>query len=604
MKLHLPKSLFAVVATAITYSQAYAEYITSEPLTETFNTPTEIVGSWDKGKWVKVESQLTIGDGNTETTFKISNPQVGDYKYYDEDDNLKDYTDAFIIEGEGASVSMNKATLDVVPDHSQLWVGYGRKGGSMTVDNSRVDIHNATTLGIGDTADGNLKITNNSTFIGGYNNLWMYDGSITVEKGSSLDACTDTFGYNYRVLTGCWEKSKIEVTGGSTFTTAATQFVTNFVGDSQVDIIVDGENSVFKQEGTTRNSGHYQIGTSGVWEQRDGGWYDVEGTGTWVVEGQGETITYLCDAGTDEHGRLQTHDDDNSKTNITATNGGEVIFDSSIAYIGSVVDLQKGRTDKTATFTVGEGSLISFNRLEVYAANTTVDAAGRFLVKKDLNVYEGAKITNENKLEAGSLNIKGGTVINKGKISGATAVTYAAGTDSPEEMLITISKGQLQNYGEVAKNILITGGTLTLEKDAIVAAVTMNDGKIEVKGTASTNALTLNGGTIVFDYTKNVASMDLGESALSLGDGVSITLKLSDKQFEALKVGDSFDLFIGSHLDDIDLSNVTVTSASGNTNTTVTFEANRGTIYVVPEPTTATLSLLALAGMAARRRRK
>ena len=50
-------------------------------------------------------------------------------------------------------------------------------------------------------------------------------------------------------------------------------------------------------------------------------------------------------------------------------------------------------------------------------------------------------------------------------------------------------------------------------------------------------------------------------------------------------------------LTDIELSSSTVSLASGTL-------ALNGTTYTIPEPATATLSLLALAGLAARRRRK
>ena len=104
-------------------------------------------------------------------------------------------------------------------------------------------------------------------------------------------------------------------------------------------------------------------------------------------------------------------------------------------------------------------------------------------------------------------------------------------------------------------------------------------------------------------------------ASLSIGSGVSFVVELSDEVFENLD-NTEINLFsiVGEEEDEIDLAGAkfTFTNAAGTEAKSGTITAgNGGSITVtnsytvaIPEPTTATLSLLALAGLAMRRRRK
>ena len=114
------------------------------------------------------------------------------------------------------------------------------------------------------------------------------------------------------------------------------------------------------------------------------------------------------------------------------------------------------------------------------------------------------------------------------------------------------------------------------------------------------------------------AIITLSEGAmLNIAEGAEIELTLSDAVLEAVMASRSTNnieivLFAGLDEDDsVDISNLTVKSASGDfslDSTSVTVNED-GSVVVkstasIPEPTTATLSLLALAALASRRRRK
>ena len=377
MKTRLPKALAAALLAALTTSGIHAEALT---------------GSIEKDAAFIVSNGETvyIGDGVTETTFKVTGPS--------------EPTDVFIVDG--GSVIINKADFTSMPVDTQLWIGYeDDRAGHMVVSNgSSVDIHTATTLGLYN-PESSLTIKEGSTFTGGYNNLWMYAGTINIDgTGSRLNVNTTGAGYNYRALIGLTSgaEATINITNGAELYSAATQFITNFRDDTTVNIRVDGKGSRLVHAGQTEYQGGYPIGTSGNWvykesgadipAKRESGWYDADTSADVFVTGQtAPTITYLCDGGTDQNGR-KWGNVNNSFTNISATNGGSIEFNSSLTYIGGVLDRSNGYTNKGVTFTIGEGSSVSFNRLEIYA-DTTINNSGSLIVNGNLALHNGVTLT-------------------------------------------------------------------------------------------------------------------------------------------------------------------------------------------------------------------
>ena len=155
-----------------------------------------------------------------------------------------------------------------------------------------------------------------------------------------------------------------------------------------------------------------------------------------------------------------------------------------------------------------------------------------------------------------------------------------------------------QQGAEIDLETVITGGHVDIYKGSF-ADVTLNEGSIAVKGNTSAQNITLSGGEIVFNEG---CTIDLGGNALSIGDDAVIRLLFDAKN--------GFDractLFtnIGEGSEGLENLTIIVSGYDGSNATTVQASIKDGKISAtVPEPATATLSLLALCGLAARRRR-
>ena len=169
---------------------------------------------------------------------------------------------------------------------------------------------------------------------------------------------------------------------------------------------------------------------------------------------------------------------------------------------------------------------------------------------------------------------------------------------------ISISGSSLQIGGDngnkvSADSIVLESGTLSLAEAALTeTSITMNGGSLNILNNVEVGALTLNDGTLNFsgDYV-----IDLGNEDLILGDNVAITLNV-----DSLDNIEGITLFKNAgNVTGLDELTVTFMDATGaEKEAAVSFSNGSVVTGSIPEPTTATLSLLALAGLAARRRRR
>lgn len=440
-----------------------------------------------------------------------------------------------------------------------------KNGGSFSISGgAEYDLTAAQTLQL--QSGGKVTVTE-GTLKGGSNNFWLYAGEVNVDgSNSTVEVCTGQAYQNYRALLGLSDApADVNVTNGGTFVSSASQFVTNFYSNTTVNISVDGEGSTFTQTATTQKAQYYPIGSSGEWVWHDqsyktdgtvhryGGYYDKDSTlGGVKYDTQGPTITYLCDSGTDKSG-CKYDARDNCTTNISATNGGKIVFDSVLTYIGSFLDKQEGYTNKSANFLVDEKSSISFNTMEIYADTNIDNQGGEFIVNGTLTLHDGATLT-----------------------------FYVS---TPDATVITADQIVVED-----------GGVLEFSSSPREDAIVM------LFGDAHTDALlntTVNADLYLSDNSVlkvTGTTLNLGGNDLVLGDNVSFIL--SDDVY-------SEPLFSGvSSIVDKEGNAVTSLTINGGNNEIIIDAAGNVTITTsVPEPATATLSLLALTCLMARRRR-
>lgn len=576
MKFRLPQSFFVALVSAIAAGGAcvHAEAITGTVIHDTPQMFTD-------------GSTVSIGDGKTETDYSIQ------YKWTSETG------EALSVTG-GSTLNVNNATVSKIPVESQMIIGDSfitpnNGTGTLNLNQAKVDLTDAVTfiVGVGETAKGTVNVDNHSTFIGASNSLWLCNGAINVTNHSSFNTSTSSDALQgmyggYRTILGYYNgvygvpsQIEVNVSGTSSFVSGASRFVAGWNSNSEIKITVDGEDSTFTQL-------DYVPADKSI-----------------------ETITYLCDGGTNSNG---SHDrySNNVTTEISATNGGRVDFQSKMTYIGAEGDFSAGRTNKSATFNVDNKSSIAFKNMEIYAS-TKINNNGSFKADGTMNLYEGGKLAIAASQESSALTsvgemlILGGELENHGKL---------------ECELLGMTSGKLTNSGTIKGEIFMDGGTFTMENGAVAGGLTATSGTIYLNGDvtftsavvlgfpiSAATLMTLSGESDALTLYINQGST-INADELTVGNGTSIAVILNEG--ETYEEGMELFTVTGSDTATVNAiesalgKNVTVYNNGDIESEGIVLENAVGSITtaVVPEPATATLSLLALASLAMRRRRK
>lgn len=292
-----------------------------------------------------------------------------------------------------------------------------------------------------------------------------------------------------------------------------------------------------------------------------------------------------------------------STQSSTISQSGGGIINLGGAYKGASFDINQTASGGIINLT---GSMTSGNVNQESADGVLNIAKGASMTADSMTV--GGTIENNGTLSVAGMEVAdGGTFINNGSFNGIQEAALAsedgiAALDNTESMMnITITGGQVLNYGTLNGSISVEGGILEL-LDGNVGAITMTAGDIIVKSESSVDNITLNGGTITFE----------DGAKLTVANGVELNgakVFVSVDSLEDIVSGAKITLFDdATGTLEFDDALVTFVDANGEeTQATVYGAATGGSITVntvVPEPTTATLSLLALAALAGRRRRR
>lgn len=290
-------------------------------------------------------------------------------------------------------------------------------------------------------------------------------------------------------------------------------------------------------------------------------------------------------------------------TTVNVSDGGELAYLRGV-YTGS------GNAEVKVNVK-GDGSSLSIGGNESYLGVGSYDYAIEEYVANNSNTQ--ISITEGASMQVGTSVYVGYASAASIIVDGESSITQESST---EALITLMGKGSMENSGAVGIATDVDGGALTLNAGSSMAAVNLIEGDIYVNGASKTGALTLTGGTITFNLDAQV--MTLADDATAAGmltvdslevSGTKIVVNLSEEAFNDLD-NKTFNLFnVPNEGGGADLANADIVFTNGTQSKVGTITANGGSVTVkdtklVPEPTTATLSLLALAALAARRRRR
>lgn len=293
-----------------------------------------------------------------------------------------------------------------------------------------------------------------------------------------------------------------------------------------------------------------------------------------------------------------------STTNVNITNGGAWNTNGGSIVTG-VQDLNGTEVNITVSGTKdGKASTLNVRGAEhgtiALGIGTQSDSAANNKNVTTLTIADGGKVLAKD--------IMLGVQEAKGYYGNDTVTVEVGAGSSMESDLITIAKGAtVTNYGTIVGDITLQDNGSLISCGGVISGLEATGGTFAVYGGMGTKGdITLAGASFIFT---DGAVIDLKGNDFTYGEGNSITIimsniMLADADGEYVLQGLTFEN-AGSVTGLTEDVEVTLVSGADDTEgTKVTLKASDIKVNSIPEPTTATLSLLALAALAARRRRK
>ncbi len=355
-----------------------------------------------------------------------------------------------------------------------------------------------------------------------------------------------------------------------------------------------------------------------------------------VVLGQGSSVEL-------EGNFSQTGGSISGSGSVDVISGSEVKLDGPNSYSGGTIITGGMSADQTTTLHVASDTALGDASVDTNSVTATgfaqVIVEANVTVDNTINLSEGALIVAKGagnvdnitvRTNAGSASSAVISGISSNKIDSAVAsnatITLRGSTivKSSSASLLALPSLESGHY-TMTDLTLANGSKLATLAGTSNASLTATNVVIEASVAAGTLLINPNAGDIVIDGVtgshSNYSISSLGDVATVINGSLTLTLTLTAAEYTQFTTdysnlgtlgADQFLAITVDSLSDLDMwyNDVVINVVDGN-GQTITLNPLEGTKmddgsyrFVVPEPSSVTLSLLALAGLAARRRRK
>lgn len=403
----------------------------------------------------------------------------------------------------------------------------------------------------GDMVSGSVTMMQTGGIMNVYGDMGLWDGAtITQEGNAGVMSLRDTV----------WMDSS----GTTTFNQSADK-ATLVIGRLESAKTKNSHEVVFNQSGDGLI--HLAYGSNFAKDST----ISLNQTGNGTINIGGGHDTALTGALPIDYALAQTTFESNNTTyNIDQTGTGTINVNGALA---------------ADTVKIGGESKLNINE-DVSVNSLTQSETGK------ITVAEGKTLT------VSGLTISGGVFENNGSINSVAVMTLRSAGET-----INITDGELVNSGTINATVNMTGGTLVAETGSEMAGINATGGDILVEGDFTMAGDIMLNGDAELIFADADCTIALGEYDVVFAGNSGIALTLGDADISEVV------LFTGVKEDSYSGYEVTLLDAEGNSTGTAVMQYNANGdvtlgVAAVPEPTSATLSLLALCGLAARRRRR